>query len=95
MQRVQRDGGGRPSTCDILANSKGGAPPASTRGWRLAQNRGMGWHSFDVFVIDYEPAVSEVPKAMEFEGHKILEVKRLNITDWEIIIQKQEGNYII
>lgn len=40
-------------------------------------------------VIDYEPAVSEVPKAIEYEGHKILEVKRLNLTDWEIIIQKQ------
>jgi len=46
-------------------------------------------------IVDYEPAVSEVPKAMEFDGHKILEVKRLNITDWEIIIQKHNGNYII
>lgn len=40
-------------------------------------------------IVDYEPAVSEVPKAMEYEGHRILEVKRLNLTDWEIIIQKQ------
>jgi len=46
-------------------------------------------------IVDYEPAVSEVPKTMEYEGHKVLEVKRLNNTDWEIIIQKQEGNYII
>jgi len=46
-------------------------------------------------VVDYEPAVSEVPKAMEYENHKILEVKRLNLTDWEIIIQKHNGSYTI
>ncbi len=46
-------------------------------------------------IIDYEPAVSEVPKAMEFDGHKVLEVKRLNLTDWEIIIQKQDSGYSI
>jgi phosphate transport system ATP-binding protein len=46
-------------------------------------------------IVDYKPAVSEVPKAMEYEGHKILEVKRLNKTDWEIIIQKQDKGYII
>jgi phosphate transport system ATP-binding protein len=40
-------------------------------------------------IIDYEPAVTEVPKAIEYEGHRILEVKRLNLTSWEILIQKQ------
>lgn len=40
-------------------------------------------------IVDYEPAVSELPKTIEYEGHKILEVKRLNQTDWEIVIQKQ------
>ncbi|MBI3991074.1 MAG: phosphate ABC transporter ATP-binding protein [Candidatus Omnitrophica bacterium] len=39
-------------------------------------------------IVDYEPAVVEVPKAMEFDGHKILEVKRINQNDWEIVIQK-------
>lgn len=46
-------------------------------------------------IIDYEPAVSEVPKAMEYDGHKILELKRINRTDWEIIIQKQSAGYVI
>ncbi len=46
-------------------------------------------------IIDYEPAVNEVPKTLEYEGHKILEVKRANQKDWEIIIQKQSANYII
>jgi phosphate transport system ATP-binding protein len=46
-------------------------------------------------IVDYEPAVTEVPKAMEFDGHKVLEVKRINQTDWEIVIQKQSGIYTI
>lgn len=46
-------------------------------------------------IVDHEPAVAEVPKAMEYDGHKILEVKRLNLTDWEIIIQKGNGTYAI
>lgn len=46
-------------------------------------------------IVDYAPAVEEVPKAMEFEGHKVLEVKRINLTDWEIIIQKQNDTYVI
>lgn len=46
-------------------------------------------------VVDYEPAVTEVPKAMESDGHKVLEVKQLNENDWEIIIQKGEINYIV
>lgn len=39
-------------------------------------------------IVDYEPAVAEVPKAMEYEEHKVLNINRLNNTDWEIIIQK-------
>jgi phosphate transport system ATP-binding protein len=46
-------------------------------------------------IVDYEPAVVEVPKAMEFDGHKVLEVKRINQSDWEIIIQKHNGEYAI
>lgn len=46
-------------------------------------------------IVDYEPAVEEVPKAMEYEGHKVIEVKRVNLTDWEIIIEKENGSYAI
>ncbi len=45
-------------------------------------------------IVDYDQAVSEVPSAMEFDGHKILEVKRFSQTDWEIIIQKNEDAII-
>lgn len=46
-------------------------------------------------IVDYEPAITEVPKAMEYDGHKVLEVKRLNLTDWEIIIEKESDSYAI
>jgi phosphate transport system ATP-binding protein len=40
-------------------------------------------------IVDYKLAVTEVPRAMEFDGHKVLSIKQLNETDWEIVIQKQ------
>ena len=46
-------------------------------------------------IVDNELSAIEVPKAIEHEGHKILEVKKLNQNDWEIIIQKHNGGYII
>jgi phosphate transport system ATP-binding protein len=41
-------------------------------------------------IVDFPTAIEEVPKAMEFEGHKVLGVNRLNDADWEIIIQKEK-----
>lgn len=43
-------------------------------------------------IIDHEQAVTEMPRAIEFEGHRVLEIKRLNSTDWEVIIQKNIFN---
>lgn len=39
-------------------------------------------------VVDHEPAVTEFSRAMKLEGNKVLEVKRINSTGWEIIVQK-------
>ncbi|MBI4288672.1 MAG: ATP-binding cassette domain-containing protein [Chloroflexi bacterium] len=41
-------------------------------------------------IVDYPTAITEVPRAMEYDGHKVLGVKQLNETDWEVIIQKRE-----
>jgi phosphate transport system ATP-binding protein len=46
-------------------------------------------------IIDNNPETSGIPGFIEFEGHKILELKRLNKTDWEIIVQKQERDYMV
>lgn len=39
-------------------------------------------------MLDHEQAVTEMSRAVEFEGHRVLEAKRLNSTDWEVILQK-------
>jgi phosphate transport system ATP-binding protein len=39
-------------------------------------------------IADHEQAITEMPRAIEFEGHRVLEVKRLNPTDWEVLVQK-------
>lgn len=41
-------------------------------------------------IVDYPTAVTEVPRGMEADGHKVLNVKQINKTDWEIVVQKQE-----
>lgn len=40
-------------------------------------------------LIDYPPAVDNVPKSLEIQGDKVLRVTKINETDWEIIVEKQ------
>lgn len=42
-------------------------------------------------IVDDPTAVTEVPRGMEADEHKVLNVKQINRTDWEIIIQKKSG----
>jgi len=39
-------------------------------------------------IVDDPTAVTEVPRGMEADGHKVLIVKQINKNDWEIVIQK-------
>ncbi len=39
-------------------------------------------------IIDHEPAVSEVPKALEYEDHEVLDVRKIDKNGWEIIVRK-------
>lgn len=41
-------------------------------------------------IVDYLPAVSEVPKSLKNEGYEILEVSPVNGTDWAIIVRNKE-----
>ncbi len=41
-------------------------------------------------ILDYPTAINEVPRGMEADGQKVISVKQINKTDWEVIIQKQE-----
>jgi phosphate transport system ATP-binding protein len=40
-------------------------------------------------IVDDPTAVTEVPRGMEADGHKVLSVKQKNMTDWEIVIKKK------
>ncbi len=40
-------------------------------------------------IVDHKPATENIPRSMENEGNKVIEVKKINDTDWRIIIQKK------
>ncbi len=46
-------------------------------------------------VLSLESTMEDVSRSVERDGHRILEKKRINRKDWEIILQKQEGGYAI
>ena len=41
-------------------------------------------------IVDYPPAVCDVPKSLKNEGYEILDVNSLNETDWEILVRNKE-----
>ncbi len=46
-------------------------------------------------LVEGEETVRKVSSSLENEGHSILEVRRLNSTNWEMIVQKQHVSYNI
>jgi len=40
--------------------------------------------------VDYEEAVREISRAVEHQGHRILEAKRVGKTNWEIVAKKEK-----
>jgi TusA-related sulfurtransferase len=41
-------------------------------------------------IVDYPPAVCDVPKSLKNEGYEILEVTPVNETDWAIFVKNKE-----
>ncbi|MBI5747874.1 MAG: sulfurtransferase TusA family protein [Nitrospinae bacterium] len=39
-------------------------------------------------IVDHEPATKNVPRSMENEGNKVLDISKINDTDWQIIVKK-------
>jgi len=39
-------------------------------------------------IVDHKPATENVPRSMENEGHKVLEVTQIDEITWKIVIQK-------
>jgi len=41
-------------------------------------------------IVDYPPAVCDVPRSLKNEGYEILEVSPVNETDWAIVVRNKE-----
>jgi tRNA 2-thiouridine synthesizing protein A len=41
-------------------------------------------------IVDYPPAVCDVPRSLKNEGYEILEVTPVNKTDWAIVVRNKE-----
>lgn len=41
-------------------------------------------------IVDYPPAVCDVPKSLKQEGYEILEVSPLSGNDWSILVRNKE-----
>ena len=39
--------------------------------------------------VDHLPAVENVPRSLENEGHNILEVSKISDRDWKIVVRKK------
>lgn len=40
-------------------------------------------------IIDHLPAIENVPRSLENEGHEILEVEQISDTDWHVLVKKK------
>jgi TusA-related sulfurtransferase len=38
-------------------------------------------------IVDYPPAACDVPRSLQNEGYEILDVTKINETDWAIIVK--------
>jgi tRNA 2-thiouridine synthesizing protein A len=41
-------------------------------------------------IVDYPPAVCDVPRSLRNEGYEILDVSPINETDWAILVRNKE-----
>ena len=41
-------------------------------------------------ILDHRPAVDNIPKSMEGEGQKVLQVAQINEKEWRILVRKEK-----
>ena len=41
-------------------------------------------------IVDYPPAACDVPKSLKNEGYEVLDVIKMNPTDWAIIVKNTD-----
>ena len=40
-------------------------------------------------VVDYEPAIDNVPRSMTAEGHDVISIEKTGEVEWEIVVRKK------
>lgn len=73
---------------DNSINIKGEVCPYTFVRSKLAIEE-MGSGQILEVITDHVPATSNVPRSMENEGNKVLEVTKINEKDWRMVFQKK------
>ncbi len=40
-------------------------------------------------IFDHEPAIRDVPRSVEAEGHEVLSVEKIGEDEWKVVIRKR------
>ena len=75
--------------CDTEINLKGEVCPYTFVRSKLAIEEMLAGQVLRI-IVDYEPATKNVPRSMENEGNEILDIDKLNDSDWQIVVRKGE-----
>ena len=75
--------------CDTELNLKGEVCPYTFVRSKLAIEEMLAGQVLRI-IVDYEPATKNVPRSMENEGNEILDIDKLNDSDWQIVVRKGE-----
>lgn len=41
-------------------------------------------------ITDHEPAVKDLPKSLEMEGHRVIKIEEIGEQEWRIVVKKKE-----
>ena len=86
---ISKKGGARPTPPHQELNLKGKICPYTFIESMLALED-MNPDEVLRVIVDYPPAVCDVPRSLKNEGYEILEVSPVNETDWAILIRNKE-----
>ncbi len=73
---------------DKSINIKGEVCPYTFVRTKLALEQLEGGQVLEV-IVDHQPATDNVPRSTSNEGHEVIEVTKINDTDWRMVFRKK------
>ncbi len=73
---------------DKSINIKGEVCPYTFVRTKLALEQMDGGQVLEV-IVDHQPATDNVPRSASNEGHEVIEVTKINDTDWRMVFRKK------